>query len=122
MYGLNEFLIIGGFTKDPELTYLPSGTAVCKATIAWSKPYKTKDGKEGETKLFIPSVFWGRQAEIVVEYKKKGGLICAKGQLQTDSWKNESGETRSMIKFNVEDVTLLPDRQKKEAETEEVAE
>jgi len=114
-YGLNVFIIIGRLTKDPELTYLSSGTAVCKATIAWSKPYKTKDDKEGETKLFIPTVFWGKQAEIVAEHCKKGNLISVKGQLQTDSWEKD-GEKKSMIKLNAQEMTLLANKTKKMTE------
>jgi single-strand DNA-binding protein len=108
MRGYNLFEIMGRLVKDPELSYTTGGLGVCKITIAWSKEFTTKEGKEVDNKLFMPATVWGKQGEFIAENGKKGAEVFAVGELHTRQWEDkESGGKRSMIQFNVREIKLL---------------
>jgi len=83
---LNKAIIIGNLTRDPELKSLPSGTAVTTFSLATNRVWKDKDGNKQEGTDYHNIVIFGRQAENVAQYLKKGSSALVEGRLTTRSW------------------------------------
>jgi len=83
---LNKALIIGNLTRDPELKSLPSGIKVCSFSVATNRVWKDKNGARQEAADFHNIVVFGRQAETVAQYMKKGSQVMVEGRMQTRSW------------------------------------
>ena len=88
---LNKAFLYGNLTKDPELKSLPSGTKVVNFSIATNRTWKDKNGVKQENVDFHNIVVFGRQAEIVGQYLRKGGSVLVEGRMQTRSWDDASG-------------------------------
>ena len=88
---LNKALIIGNLTRDPELKSLPSGIKVASFSVATNRVWKDKNGVKQENVDYHNIVVFGRQAEIVGQYLKKGGSVLVEGRMQTRSWDDASG-------------------------------
>src|SRR3989338_6379672 len=86
---INKAMLFGNLTRDPELRALPSGVNVCNFSIATNRAYKDRDGKKQEQADFHNIVVFGRQADIVAQYLKKGSSVFVEGSMQTRSWKKE---------------------------------
>lgn len=92
---LNKVTLIGNLTRDPELKALPGGTQVCSFSIATNETFKDKSGAKQERVEFHNIVCFGKTAENVSKYMKKGSQIYIDGKLQTRSWDDKtSGEKR----------------------------
>ncbi len=92
---LNKAIVIGNLTRDPELRSLPSGIKVCSFSIATNRVWKDKDGSRKEATDYHNIVVFGRQAETVNQYMKKGSSILVEGRMQTRSWDDKnSGEKK----------------------------
>ena len=102
MPSYNKVILMGNLTKDPELRYIPSGTAVCNFDLAVNRSYKDKDGNKHDDVCFITLVAWGRTAETVSEYLKKGRPIFVEGYLQQRTWETPEGAKRSKHEVVVE--------------------
>ncbi|MDP3726612.1 MAG: single-stranded DNA-binding protein [bacterium] len=88
---LNKALIFGNLTRDPELKSLPSGTPVANFGIATNRVWKDKEGKTQESADFHNIVVFGRQAETVSQYLRKGSSALVEGRIQTRSWEGQDG-------------------------------
>src|SRR3990167_6840917 len=86
---LNKAFVIGNLTRDPELRSLPSGVQVASFSVATNRVWKDKAGAKQESAEFHNIVVFGRQAEIVSQYLKKGSSVLVEGRLQTRSWEQE---------------------------------
>lgn len=86
---LNKVFIFGNLTRDPELRALPSGMNVCNFSLATNRVFSDKDGKKQEQTEFHNVVVFGRQADTVNQYLKKGGSAFVEGRLQTRSWEKD---------------------------------
>jgi single-strand DNA-binding protein len=86
---LNKALVYGNLTRDPELKSLPSGTQVTTFSIATNRVWKDKEGAKQESPEFHNIVVFGRQAEIVAQYLKKGRSALVEGRMQTRSWESD---------------------------------
>lgn len=86
---LNKVLLYGNITRDPELRALPSGMNVCNFSVATSRTYTGKDGQKQEQTEFHNVVVFGRQADIVAQYLKKGSGVFVEGRLQTRNWEKD---------------------------------
>ncbi len=86
---INKAMLFGNLTRDPELRALPSGVNVCNFSVATNRVYKDKDGKKQEQADFHNVVVFGRQADIVAQYLKKGSSVFIEGRMQTRSWEKE---------------------------------
>lgn len=86
---LNKALLYGNLTRDPELKSLPSGTQVTTFSIATNRVWKDKDGAKQENTEFHNIVVFGRQAETVAQYLKKGSSALVEGRMQTRSWESD---------------------------------
>ena len=107
MAGEIQVTVIGNLTADPELRFTPSGAAVSDFTVASTPRNFDKDSnewKDGET-TFLRCAIWRDAAEHVVESLTKGDRVIVYGRLRTESWTDrESGEKRSALKMDVEEV------------------
>jgi single-strand DNA-binding protein len=83
---LNKVMLIGNLTRDPEMKAIPSGMKVTNFSVATNRVWKDKDGSKKESTEFHNIVVFGRQAETVAQYMKKGSNIMIEGRLQTRSW------------------------------------
>ena len=88
---LNKAIIIGNLTKDPEIKSLPSGVKVASFGVATNRVWKDKNGVKQENVDYHNIVVFGRQAEVVGQYMKKGSSILIEGRMQTRSWDDSSG-------------------------------
>ena len=92
---LNKAILIGNLTRDPELRSLPSGVKVCSFSLATNRVWKDKSGARQEAADYHNVVVFGRQAETVAQYMKKGSSILVEGRMQTRSWEDKnSGEKK----------------------------
>ncbi|MEK7152283.1 MAG: single-stranded DNA-binding protein [Patescibacteria group bacterium] len=89
---LNKAFIIGNLTRDPELKSLPSGMKVTSFSVATNRVWKDKDGKRQEGTDYHNIVVFGRQAETVAQYLKKGSQALVEGRIQTRSWDGQDGK------------------------------
>ncbi len=88
---LNKAIIIGNLTRDPEIKALPSGVKVASFSVATNRVWKDRNGVKQENVDFHNVVVFGRQAEIVGQYMKKGASILVEGRMQTRSWDDAAG-------------------------------
>ncbi len=86
---LNKVMLIGNLTRDPEMKSLPTGMKVTNFSVATNRVWRDKDGAKKESTEFHNIVVFGRQAETVAQYMKKGSNIMIEGRLQTRSWEAE---------------------------------
>jgi len=92
---LNKAIIIGNLTRDPELKSLPSGMKVCSFALATNSVWKDKAGARQESTEYHNIVVFGRSAETVAQYMKKGNSMLVEGRIQTRSWDDKnSGEKK----------------------------
>jgi len=87
---LNKAIVIGNLTRDPELRSLPSGIKVCTFSLATNRVWKDKNGARQESADYHNVVVFGRQAETVAQYMKKGSSILVEGRMQTRSWDDKT--------------------------------
>ncbi|HEU0085714.1 MAG TPA: single-stranded DNA-binding protein [Candidatus Paceibacterota bacterium] len=87
---LNKVILIGNLTRDPELRSLPSGIKVCSFSLATNRVWKDKNGARQEAADYHNVVVFGRQAETVAQYMKKGNSLLVEGRMQTRSWDDKS--------------------------------
>ena len=107
MSGVNKVILLGFIGKDPELRYLPNGSAVCNFSIATSETWKDSDGEKKDRTEWHNITAFGKLAEICGEYLNKGKQVFVMGKLQTDSWKDKDGNQRSATKVILSEVQLL---------------
>lgn len=107
MASLNKVFIMGNLTRDPELRYVPSGTAVATFTIAVNRVYTSQAGEKKEEVSFIRVVVWGRRAEVCGEYLSKGSPVFVEGRLQSRSWEGQDGQKRNTIEVIADNVQFL---------------
>ena len=105
---LNKALIIGNLTRDPELRSLPSGISVANFSVATNRVWKDKEGNKQESSEFHNIVTFGRQAELVAQYLKKGSSALIEGRLQTRSWDGEDGKKRYRTEIVADRVQFGP--------------
>jgi single-strand DNA-binding protein len=91
---LNKAMIIGNLTRDPELRALPSGIKVCSFSVATNRVWKDKDGVRQESADYHNIVVFGRQAETVSQYMRKGSQVMVEGRMQTRSWDDQATGTK----------------------------
>lgn len=91
---LNKVFIIGNLTRDPELRAIPSGIKVCSFSVATNRVWKDKNGARQEAADYHNIVVFGRQAETVAQYMRKGSQVMVEGRMQTRSWDDQATNTK----------------------------
>ena len=102
---MNRAILIGRLTRDPELRYTTSGTAVATFTLAVDRSFKNQDG-ERETD-FIRIVVWRKLAEVVAENLQKGRKVAVEGRIQVRSYETTEGEKRQAFEIVADSVEFL---------------
>ena len=106
---LNKAILIGNLTRDPELRSLPSGIKVSSFSIATNRVWKDKNGSRQEAADFHNIVVFGRQAETVAQYMKKGNSLLVEGRMQTRSWDDKTtGEKKYRTEVVADRVQFGP--------------
>lgn len=110
--GVNKVILIGNLGKDPEVRYMPSGSAVANVTIATSEQWKDKQsGEKQERTEWHNVVFFNRLAEIAGEYLKKGSKVYIEGSLRTRKWQDKAtGADRYTTEIVANDMQMLDGR------------
>jgi len=106
MANLNKVMLMGNMTRDPQLSYLPSQTPVVEFGLATTRRYKKQDGTQGEETCFVDCQMFGKRAEVINQYFKKGEPIFVEGRLKFDSWEKD-GQKRSKLRVFVENFEFL---------------
>jgi single-strand DNA-binding protein len=94
---LNKVFLMGNLTRDPELRYIPSGTAVANFSLAINRAYKDAGGEKKEEVSYVRVVVWGKMAEVCGEYLTKGRPVLVEGRLKSRSWEAQDGQKRSAL-------------------------
>jgi single-strand DNA-binding protein len=103
---VNKFIGIGNLGKDPEVRYMQDGKAVANISIGISEKYKDKEGQQKEVTEWVNVVFFGKLAEIVEKYLKKGSQVYIEGKLKTEKYEKD-GQTRYSTKVIGESMQML---------------
>lgn len=109
MASYNRVVLVGNLTRDPELRSIPSGMSVLDVGIAVNDRRKDANGNWIEEATFVDVTVWGRSAEVLAEYTRKGSQILVEGRLKMDSWEQE-GQRRTKLKVVAERTVLLGSR------------
>ncbi len=104
---LNKVQLIGNLTRDPELRYTPSGTAVCSFGLATNRYWTTDQGEKHEESEFHNIVAWNKLAELCSQFLVKGRKVYVEGRLATRSWTGQDGQQRTRTEIVIEDMILL---------------
>ena len=107
MASLNRVFLIGNLTRDPELRYIPSGTAVATFTVASNRAYTLQSGEKKEDVCFVRVVVWAKRAELCGQYLSKGSPVFVEGRLQSRSWETPDGQKRSTLEVVALNVQFL---------------
>lgn len=103
----NKVLLMGNLTRDPELRHLPnSNTAVCKFGLAINRRYRTADGEQREEVTFVDCDCFGKTAEMISQYMKKGRPLFVEGHLRLDQWEKD-GVKQSKLKVVVDNFQFI---------------
>jgi single-strand DNA-binding protein len=106
---VNQVILMGNLTRDPELRQTPSSQSVVSFSLALNRSYKDQSGEWQEATDYIDVVAWGPLAERVAQYMTKGRRCLVQGRLQSRSWEQE-GQKRSKVEVLANDVTFLDGR------------
>lgn len=106
---LNRAILTGRLTRDPELRYAASGTAIVQATIAVDRQFKNQQGEREAD--FINLVIWRKAAENFANFTHKGSLVGIDGRIQTRTYENKQGQRVYVTEINVDSFSLLEPRQ-----------
>jgi single-strand DNA-binding protein len=104
---LNKVFLMGNLTRDPELRYIPSGTAVANFTVAVNRVYKGSTGEKKEDVSYIRVVVWGKMAEVCGEYLTKGRPVLVEGRLKSRAWESQDGQKRSALDVVATNIQLV---------------
>ncbi len=108
MPDLNRVILAGRLTRDPELKYMPSGTAVCKMGLAVSRVTKGKDGEKREDTTFVDLTAWEKTAEFCGQWLRKGRPVIVEGRLRSDSWDDKTtGQKRTKIDITIQRIQQI---------------
>jgi len=103
----NKVIMVGRLTRDIELKYIPSGAAIAKGSIASNHTYKTQSGEKKEEVCFLDFDVFGKSAEILNQYVRKGSQVLLEGRLVLNRWTAQDGSNRSNHTLRVETFKFL---------------
>lgn len=114
---VNQVILMGNLTRDPELRTTPSGQSVCSFSLALNRAYRSSDGEWQEATDYVDVVAWGPLGERVSQYLSRGRRALVQGRLQSRSWEQD-GQKRSKIEVIANDVTFVDGRTTAGADSE----
>ncbi len=107
MGSVNKVILVGNLGRDAELRYTPSGAAVSKFSLATTEQWNDKSGNRQERTEWHNIDLWGKQAETLTEYLRKGKQVYIEGRLQTDEYTDKEGNKRKTTRVRCDRVVLL---------------
>ena len=108
MANFNRVILAGNLTRDPELRYTPKGVAIAKITLAINRTWKSETGEQKEEVTFVDVDAFGRQAEVVGQYMKKGRPFLVEGRLKLDQWEDKNThQKQSKLKVVLEGFSFI---------------
>jgi single-strand DNA-binding protein len=108
MANFNKVILAGNLTRDPELRYTPKGSAVVKFTLAINRTWKNEAGENKEEVSFVDVEAWGRQAEVIAQYMRKGRPFLVDGRLKQDTWEDKNThQKQSKLKVVLEGFSFI---------------
>ena len=108
MASFNKVILAGNLTRDPELRYTPSGKAITKFSLAVNRNWTTDTGEKKEEVTFVEIDSFGRQAEVIAQYMKKGRPLLVEGRLKLDQWDDkQTGQKRSRLGVVLESFSFI---------------
>src|SRR6185436_1963745 len=111
MANFNKVILAGNLTRDPELRYTPKGTAVARLGMAVNRTWKNEAGETKEEVTFVDVDSFGRQAEVIAQYVKKGRPLLVEGRLKLDQWEDKNThQKQSKLKVVLESFSFLDSR------------
>ena len=111
MASVNKVIILGHLGRDPETRYAPNGDAICNITVATTDSWKDKaSGEKKEQTEWHRVSFYGRLAEIVGQYLRKGSAVYVEGSLRTRKWQDKEGQDRYTTEIRAESMQMLGSR------------
>jgi single-strand DNA-binding protein len=103
----NRIVLVGNLTRDPQLSYTPANTAVCKFGMAMNHKFKDRDGNMREEVCFVDCTVFGRGGETFNQYMAKGQSVLVEGRLHLNQWTTPEGDKRSKHEVVVDNFTFL---------------
>src|SRR5262249_55068838 len=107
MGSVNKVILVGNLGRDAELRYTPGGAAVAKFSLATTEKWTDKSGTSQERTEWHNIDLWGKQAETLTEYLRKGKQVYVEGRLQTDEYTDKEGVKRKSTRVRCDRVVLL---------------
>ena len=108
MASFNKVILLGNLTRDPELRYTPKGMATARLGLAVNRSYKTEGGETREEVTFIDVDAWGKQAELISQYLRKGAPLFLEGRLKFDQWDDkQTGQKVSKLRVVLENFQFV---------------
>jgi single-strand DNA-binding protein len=108
MASYNKVILVGNLTRDPEMRYTPKGMAIAKIGLAVNRNWTNEAGEKKEEVTFVDVDAFGRQAETLAQYMKKGSPLLIEGRLKLDQWDDkQTGQKRSKLGVVVEGFQFL---------------
>ena len=108
MASFNRVILMGNLTRDPELRYTPKGTAIAKLGLAVNRTWRTETGETKEEVTFVDIDSFGKQAETIAQYLKKGSPLLMEGRLRLDQWDDkQTGQKRSKLNVVLESFKFV---------------
>jgi single-strand DNA-binding protein len=108
MASYNKILLLGNLTRDPQLSYTPNQTAVVDFGLATNRKWTAPDGNPREETCFVDCRAFGRMAENINKFMRKGRLLFVEGRLTFDQWTAQDGTKRSKHRVTVDNVQFMP--------------
>ena len=107
MASYNRIVLVGNLTRDPQLSYTPANTPVCKFGIATNRTFRDRDGNSRDETCFVDCTLFGRGGEVFNQYMSKGRQVLVEGRLQFQQLTTQEGEKRSKHEVVVDNFTFL---------------
>jgi single-strand DNA-binding protein len=116
MASFNKVILMGNLTRDPELRYTPKGTAVARIGLAVNRTWRTETGEQREEVTFVDVDAFGRQAETIAQYLKKGNPLLVEGRLQLHTWEDkQTNQKQSKLRVTLESFRFVGSAQNRDA-------
>jgi single-strand DNA-binding protein len=110
MASFNKVILLGNLTRDPETRVTANGNTICKLGLAVSRAYSTRDGERREETTFVDIDAFGKQAEVITKYMRKGRPLMVEGRLKLDQWETNEGQKRSKLGVVLENFQFIGGR------------
>jgi len=108
MASFNKVILLGNLTRDPETRVTAGGLTICKLGLAVSRVFSTREGERKEETAFVDIDAFGKQAEVLTKYMRKGRPLMVEGRLKLDQWETNDGQKRSKLGVVLENFQFLP--------------